>query len=371
MLEQIYEIVKFILNNLWHIWPYLVITIPLAVAVKLSGAAKYIRMALTKKPVISILLATIVGAFSPFCSCGVIPIIAALLMGGVPLAPVMSFWLASPSMDPEIFFLSVSTIGWQLALWRLGATFALSLIAGYITHYVVKKNLLSQPVLKSYNSSSLKTTWTLLKDGVLKIKKLLEHTNARIALVNLPVRNYDKIYHVSPHQPGKSIKKDEPTTRPLQTSKKRSSCGCAANHSTPTFKQKLLKESYLATVMVAKFMILAFFLEAVITLYVPSDWIIALLGQNNPFAILIAALIGVPIYTSNLAALGMIGGLLNQGMSSAAALAFLIAGPTTTIPAMAAVWNLVSRKIFLLYVSFTLTGAVFFGYFYYMITSLI
>lgn len=120
---------------MWHIWPYLIITIPLAVVVKLSEAAKYIRMVLTKKPIISIFLATIVGAFSLFYSCGVIPIIAALLIGSVPIAPVMSFWLASPSMDPEIFFLSVSTIGWQLTLWRLGTTFTLSLTAGYVTHY--------------------------------------------------------------------------------------------------------------------------------------------------------------------------------------------------------------------------------------------
>ncbi len=117
-------------------------------------------------------------------------------------------------------------------------------------------------------------------------------------------------------------------------------------------------------------MILAFFLEAVITLYVPSDFIIGLLGQNNPFAIIMAALIGVPVYTSNLAALGMIGGLLNQGMLPAAALAFLIAGPTTTIPAMAAVWNLASRRVFILYVSFTLAGAVIFGYLYSITTTL-
>ena len=135
MLGQIYEIINSILNSLWHIWPYLIITIPLAVVVKLSEAAKYIRMVLTKKPIISIFLSTIVGAFSLFYSCGVIPIIAALLIGSVPIASVMSFWLASPSIDPEIFFLSVSTIGWQLTLWRLGTTFTLSLTAGYVTHY--------------------------------------------------------------------------------------------------------------------------------------------------------------------------------------------------------------------------------------------
>ena len=67
----------------------------------------------------AIIAATVVGAVSPLCSCGVVPVIPALLAGGVPLAPVMSFWLASPSMDPEVFLLSVGSIGWELATWRL------------------------------------------------------------------------------------------------------------------------------------------------------------------------------------------------------------------------------------------------------------
>ena len=116
--------------------------------------------------------------------------------------------------------------------------------------------------------------------------------------------------------------------------------------------------------MVAKFMFLAFFLEALIILYVPMEWITASMGQQNNWAILWAALIGVPVYTSSLAALPLISGLLAQGMSPAAALAFLIAGPTTTLPAMAAVWGLTTRRIFALYISFVLMGAILFGYLY-------
>jgi uncharacterized membrane protein YraQ (UPF0718 family) len=119
--------------------------------------------------------------------------------------------------------------------------------------------------------------------------------------------------------------------------------------------------------MVVKFMALAFFLEALITLYVPSDWIVGLLGNDNPLAIPTAALLGVPVYTSNLAALPLIGGLLAQGMNPGAALAFLIAGPTTTLPAMAAVWGLATRRVFALYVSFSLVGAVVLGFVYWIL----
>lgn len=116
--------------------------------------------------------------------------------------------------------------------------------------------------------------------------------------------------------------------------------------------------------MVAKFMALAFFLEALIILYIPSEWIAGLLGQQNQWAILMAALIGVPVYTTELTALPMVSGLLAQGMDPGAALAFLIAGPTTTLPAMAAVWGLTTRRVFFLYLSFVLVGAIVFGYLY-------
>jgi uncharacterized membrane protein YraQ (UPF0718 family) len=117
-------------------------------------------------------------------------------------------------------------------------------------------------------------------------------------------------------------------------------------------------------------MALAFFLTALITLYVPSGWIASQLGSDIAFAIVMAALIGVPVYTSNLTALPMMSGLLATGMAPAAALAFLIAGPTTTIPAMAAVWGLTTRRVFALYLAFTLVGAMALGYLYALVIAL-
>ncbi|MBU8849338.1 MAG: permease, partial [Desulfobacterales bacterium] len=137
------------------------------------------------------------------------------------------------------------------------------------------------------------------------------------------------------------------------------SCGCGEKE---TFWRRLSKESLNATLMVIKFMALAFFLEALIILYIPEEWITTIMGQENSWAIFTAAFLGIPVYTSNLSALPMVSGLLSQGMSPAAALAFLIAGPTTTLPAMAAVWTLVKYRVFILYVSFSLAGAITLGY---------
>jgi uncharacterized membrane protein YraQ (UPF0718 family) len=105
----------------------------------------------------------------------------------------------------------------------------------------------------------------------------------------------------------------------------------------------------------------AFTLEALTTLYVPQESIAAILGRESRFAIPLAAIVGVPLYLGNLSALPIVKGLLIQGMQPGAAIAFLMAGPVTTIPAMTAVWGVVRRPVFLLYIAISLLGATLMG----------
>jgi uncharacterized membrane protein YraQ (UPF0718 family) len=363
MINEIIKIANFMGEAFLHIWPYLLVTIPLAVAVNMSGASKYIKRAFDAKPITAIFLATIVGAFSPFCSCGVIPVIAALLISGVPLAPVMSFWIASPSMDPEIFFLSVGTIGWNLAVWRMIGTLLISLSAGFITHFAVQKQWVGTNVLRNRNASVTQSTYSLIQNAWRGLReKVKDFSSFRpVEPIAAPLAvccdgNTTVFTEIQPsiRAAAVPVQRDRSLDEPNSEG-----CGCGEKSD---FWSRLFKESYSATLMVIKFMVLAFFLEALIILYIPAGWIAGIMGQGNDWAIIMAALLGVPTYTSNLSALPMVSGLLVQGMSPAAALAFLIAGPTTTLPAMAAVWSLVSHRVFALYVSFALVGAIILGY---------
>ncbi len=388
MLEQISIILNFIGNSFLHIWPYLLVTIPLAVAVKMSGAAKYINRIFQNRPVTSILLATLVGAFSPFCSCSVVPVITALLISGVPLAPVMAFWIASPSMDPEDFFLSVATIGWELAIWRMAATLILSLSAGFITHYVVKKGWLGEKLLRTQEAAAPRSMGALLGQGWQRLKAGILTFFPVAAANRVPALaaagSMDLADDIQPVLMAEAATSGALTDEAGSCGDEAGSCSDEAGSCSeeagscseeavqpPSFWKRLGVETWDATLMVVKFMTLAFFLEALIHLYVPSEWIVGLLGKENPWAIVTAAFLGVPVYTSNLAALPMVSGLLAQGMNPAAGLAFLISGPTTTLPAMAAVWGIARRKVFFLYVSFSLVGAVVLGYAYSLVASLL
>ena len=364
MATQLIAIIQFVVAQFAATWPYLLITIPLAVAVKLSGASRFINRALSAQPLVAIVLATAVGAFSPFCSCSVIPVVASLLLAGIPLAPVMAFWIASPSMDPEIFFLSVSTLGWELSLWRLGSTLVLSLGAGFITYVLMQKGWLGANILRTDKPHAkaftrrMTETWSAIAGWAgTQLSLASRPAMATVAVVGAPSCGCGDIRTAA----GESL--------PMQEVQAACACSeegtCSGEPSLePSFGRRLLAETWSATVMVVKFMLLAYLLEALIVLYVPQEWIIATLGGDQPFVIVWAALLGVPIYTSNLTAMPLIGGLLAQGMSPAAALAFLIAGPTTTLPAMAAVAGLVTRRVFALYIAFVLFGAIAAGYAY-------
>ena len=170
IINAVVEILSFMLASVKHAWPYLLLSIPVSVAVNVSGAGRRIRSVIGRNPVVSIILATLIGALSPLCACSVIPVIFSLLTAGVPLGPVMSFWIASPSMDPEIFFLSVSTLGWNLAVWRLASTFILSLSAGFITHTLESRGwfkdgiLREEPMIKQWGLGMLFTAlWTRIR----------------------------------------------------------------------------------------------------------------------------------------------------------------------------------------------------------------
>lgn len=365
---QLNLILRSMLDSLIHIWPYLLLTIPLAVAVRMSGISDHIHKAFSARPVTAIFLAAFVGAFSPFCSCGVIPVIAALLISGIPLAPIMTFWLASPSMDPEIFFLTVSMLGWELAVWRLAATLAMSLAGGFITYAVLQRGWLGSDFIRVGGSTKVQTTWELVRSSWAYLQMSLAPSIAPAAELVLAAPGAIGLTILQEDTSDCGCGTDEVVGLTVLQEHTSDCCGAdegAACEVKPASKtQRLLNETWDATLMVAKFMVLAFFLEALIKLYLPEAWVTTALGADNPFAVLTASLMGIPIYTSNLTAIPLVGGLLAQGMHPGAALAFLIAGPTTTLPAMAAVWGLVNRRVFALYVSYSLVSAVVLGYVY-------
>jgi uncharacterized membrane protein YraQ (UPF0718 family) len=354
MVGELLEVAAFVATSAWNILPVFLLSVSLGVlirALELDGA---IRRAFSHRVGVSILLATAVGAFSPFCSCTVIPLVAGLLIAGVPLAPVMAFWIASPTMDPEIFALSVGFLGWPLAVARLLATLVLSLGAGYLTLLLTRGGLLGKVLRRAEPEGLPEGT-----EGFCALETPAPAGPVPVALGAKPSYATGPSVGLAEHQEpscGVGCATGEAPGPDTERWHSFALAGLLAL-SWPEVGRDVAKESW----RLGRWLLVAFVLEAMILLYVPQEAIAGVLGGQNPLAVPLAALVGLPLYMTEAAALPIVSGLIQGGMNPGAALAFLIAGPATTVPTMVAVWSLVRLRVFALYVGVALIGATSFG----------
>jgi hypothetical protein len=110
-----------------------------------------------------------------------------------------------------------------------------------------------------------------------------------------------------------------------------------------------------------KWLALAYVLEALLVTYVPASLIAGAVGGDGLLPIVISAIVGVPAYLNAYVAPPLLAGLTEQGMSMGAAMAFIIAGGVSSVPAMAAVWSLVKPRVFAAYFLLGLVGAILSG----------
>jgi hypothetical protein len=126
--------------------PFLVLSITIAAWAGATGADNLIAKAFTGAPLLMIGLGALAGGISPFCSCGVIPLIAALLTMGVPLSAVMAFWLAPPIMDPSMFVLTAGVLDLEFAVGKTLAAIGLGVFGGLMVLVLSRSGALADPL---------------------------------------------------------------------------------------------------------------------------------------------------------------------------------------------------------------------------------
>ena len=124
------------------------------------------------------------------------------------------------------------------------------------------------------------------------------------------------------------------------------------------------------SVFLGKWMFFAFFLESIMIAYIPADWIANIVGNQSAFAIPLASVVGIPAYMNGYAAIPLISGLMKMGMTSGAAMAFITSGAVSSIPAALAVYALVKKSVFALYITFGLFGSMLAGYIFQISISM-
>lgn len=296
------EVVGIALRAFSHTGVFIVVAISLVAYVKASGAEALLARAFEGNRLRMVLMAALLGGLSPFCSCEIIPFIAALLAVGAPLSAVMALWLSSPLMDPAMFTMTWAELGLGFAVAKAVAAVAIGTAGGLVTLAFAGSPVFAEPLRAEPQ-----------KSGCCGAKKPFRGT---------PVWRFW----------------------------------------TEESRRATFRETWISNALfLGKWLLLAYLFEGLMVVYNSTQFVAQWLGGEGLLTIVSAALIGMPAYLNGYAAVGLLGGLTEQGMSQGAAMSFVLAGGVSCIPAAIAVWALVKARVFAAYLGFGLGGAILAG----------
>ena len=110
---------------------------------------------------------------------------------------------------------------------------------------------------------------------------------------------------------------------------------------------------------------------AVIHNWIPQEWVALVLGSKNPFGVVLATLIGVPMYADIFGTIPIAEALLGKGALLGSILAFMMAVTTLSLPSMIMLRKAVKPKLLALFVAICTVGIILVGYFFNLIQGYI
>ena len=110
---------------------------------------------------------------------------------------------------------------------------------------------------------------------------------------------------------------------------------------------------------------------AIIHNWIPESWIEIVLGSHNPFGVILATLIGVPMYADIFGTIPVAEALLYKGAQLGTVLSFMMAVTTLSLPSMIMLRKAVKPKLLGLFIAICTIGIILVGYLFNIFQSIL
>jgi uncharacterized protein len=245
-------------------------------------------------------VAALIGIITPFCSCSAVPLFIGFVESGVPLGVTFSFLISSPMVNEIAIILLWGMLGWQITAIYIISGLIIAIIAG-----IIIGRLKLEGEVESYVYEMINKIKAAEKSGM-----ALEEESQTLKERALASKDYTK---------------------------------------------DLLKK-------VGPYVIIAIGIGAVIHGYAPSDFLISYAGPNNPFAVPIAVLIGVPLYSNAAGIIPLVAVFIEKGIPIGTALAFMMAVTALSVPEMIILRKVLKPKLLAIFIGILAVSITGIGY---------
>lgn len=288
------------LNEFFYVAKGLVVIIAI-VSVMTGLMREYIpqeklQATLTKHDKWGTILGACFGMLTPFCSAAVVPVTMAMASMGASLGTVMSFIISAPLCNFIVLAMIYAAFGFKITVVYFLITFTAAVLGGFLIS---------------------KSPWR----NEMKRGDELEDTKTKGCSGN-----------------------------------KANTCG-----STPVSKSRIrnaMDGAFSMFKRIIPYVLLGAAISGFSAAYLPADLVEKYVGGDGFQSIVIASLIGIPLYLRIEMAIPLLNVLIAKGMGLGAALALIIGGTGASLPEIALVSAVLKRKAVIAFVGIVLTTAI-------------
>ncbi|OIQ29442.1 MAG: hypothetical protein BM564_06440 [Bacteroidetes bacterium MedPE-SWsnd-G2] len=244
------------------------------------------------------LLASLLGAITPFCSCSSIPLFIGMMQARIPLGIALSFLITSPLVNEIAIALFWVTFGWKVTVIYVLSGIILGVVGGM---------LLEKLGMAEYVADWVKNLGTQQGETTKDERGFIER---------LPQINKDA----------------------LQTLKK-----------------------------LIPYIFVGLAVGSFIHGYVPESFFETYISKSNPFAVPIAIILGIPLYTDAVGVLPIIESLVAKGVPLGTAIAFMMASIGLSFPEALLLKKVMKKKLIIAFFTTIGIGMILSGYIFNLI----
>jgi uncharacterized membrane protein YraQ (UPF0718 family) len=273
---------------------------------------------------IGYILAAFLGVITPFCSCSSIPLFIAFIAAGIPFGMTMTFLISSPLISEIAAALLIITP--NAGLIAAGAYILIGAVISILGGYMCDR----------YSLERLRT----------------RHPFDEEANAHCHEHSCHHEHHCDCHNHNHEEEHNE-------------ECHCH-NHNNDNKETSLVKYAHNYANATIKdiwiWVLIGLAVGAVMHGYIPTEAYSKYLGAGNPFAVVIAAFAGIPIYANHDSVLPIIQVLLIKGVPLGTTLVMLMSITAISLPEMIMLHKVLSWKMLSIFVGYLFISFIIVGY---------
>jgi uncharacterized membrane protein YraQ (UPF0718 family) len=306
MLELVTRTLTQVTVTFAHTWPYLVLSVLVAAALKVHVEPTRLRAFLARHQQASVVGAIGLAVLTPLCSCGTMALVLAMLATSMPWAPIVAFMVASPLTSPGQLLFTAGLFGWTFAGFHFGVAIVLGFAGAAIAAMLESRGWLANQMRLALPRPTLPS---------------IAGGSGAVAVVEPAAK--------VPARPGFR-----------------------------EYARAILVEGRRLTLLFVTFAFVGYLINNLI----PATWVTGLFGSAQTWGVALAATFGLPLYVNSDASLPLVNSFLDSGASPGAAMAFLLTGAGTSVGAVVGALTIARWRVLGVVVATLWVGAVISGY---------